>query len=271
MTDKRAHYGVLGALLLVALTGCSSAVDAVCQVQGTATGGYVVRFNRVGAASSPACDVFGSTPASFSDVWIIEQYGKATDGALAMTSAAPAMAPPDDSEPNSSVYSKGKFSAVYPDSNQLCTVPTMTDMTALAANGGATALQYSALTMQFLSTAFYTGTQFKGTVTVTRNGCTANYTTQGLSPTVPCSENADCDPFKKPVSSGIQSNYNQGCYIAYSLDETDPDNPVKVRNGPEQWAAEAADYGFIDDGTNLGVCFFNAEFPSLGQFTNPHP
>ena len=179
--DKRAQYGVLGALLLVAMTGCSSAVDAVCQVQGTGTGGYVVKFTRVGSASSPACDAQDSTPAGFSDVWVIEQYGKATDGAIAATSVA--MAPPTDSDPSSSVYSKGKFSAVYPDSAQICTVPTMTNMTDL---GGATVLQYSTITLEFLSTALYTGTEFKGTVTVTRNGCTANYTTQGLSPTVGC-------------------------------------------------------------------------------------
>ena len=258
------RYGVLGALLLVAATGCSSQVDAVCQVQGTGTGGYVVKLTRVGSASSPACDVFGKTPASFSDIWIMEQYGKASDGALSATSYQ--MAPPDDSEPNASIYAKGKFTTIYPDSNQLC-FANLTDMTTLAANGGANTLQYSAITLTFLSTAFYQGTQFKGTVTVTRAGCTANYTTQGLSPTTGCSANADCDPFKKPVSSGIQSNYNQGCHIAYSLDETDPKNPVKVLNGPDQWAAEAANYPFIDDGTNIGVCFLNADFPSLGSFT----
>lgn len=241
MKDKRAHYGVLGALLLVAATGCSSQVDAVCQVQGTGTGGYVVKFTRTGAASSPACDVQANTPAGFSDVWVLEQYGKASDGAISATSVQ--MAPPDDSEPNASIYAKGKFTAIYPDSNQLC-FADLTDMTTLAANGGATVLQYSQIKLTFLSTAFYQGTQFKGTVTVTRNGCTANYTTQGLSPTVGCATNADCDPFKKPVSSGIQSNYNQGCIT-------------------DSWATEAA--AFLDVGD--GVCFLKADFPSLGSFT----
>jgi hypothetical protein len=241
MTDKRAHYGVLGALL-VAMTGCASQVDAVCQVQGTGTGGYVVKFTRVGSASSAACDVQAKTPAGFSDIWVMEQYGRASDGALSMTSVDPAMAPPADSEPNASIYAKGKFTTIYPDSNQLC-FANMTDMTALAANGGATALQYSKLALTILSTAFYQGTQFKGTVTVTRGGCTADYTTQGLSPTVGCDTNADCDPFKKPVSSGIQSNYNQGC----------------VTN---TWTTEVQ--GFF--GT-AGACFLKADFPSLGSFT----
>jgi hypothetical protein len=240
MTDKRVQYGILGALLLVAMTGCSSAVDAVCQVQGTGTGGYVVKFTRVGSASSPACDVQAKTPAGFSDVWVIEQYGRASDGAIAMTSVQ--MAPPDTSQPNATIYSKGKFNAIYPDSSQLCTVPTMTDMTDL---GGAAVLQYSALTMQFLSTAYYQGTQFKGTVTVTRGGCTANYTTQGLSPTVGCTAGGnDCDPFRKPLNSGIQSNYNQGCVT-------------------DSWTTEAT--AFL--GPADGVCFLKAEFPSLGSYS----
>jgi hypothetical protein len=240
MTDKRAHYGILGALLLVAMTGCSSQVDAVCQVQGTGTGGYVVKFTRVGSASSPACDAQANTPAGFSDIWVMEQYGKASDGALSMTSVQ--MAVPADSEPNASIYAKGKFTTIYPDSNQLC-FANLSDMTTLAANGGATTLQYSKIAMTFLSTAYYQGTQFKGTVTVTRNGCTADYTTQGLSPTVGCDTNADCDPFKKPVSSGIQSNYNQGCVT-------------------DTWTTEAqAFFG------TAGACFLKADFPSLGSFT----
>jgi len=252
LMNKWVIFGSLGALLVV-VAACSQS-PTPCQLQGSATGGYVVKLTRNGPASSPACDVAAATPAQFSDVWVFEQY---TDQNIAMKSAQ--IAHPPTSQPNSPVYAKGKFTSVDPDNSNpsLCKVATMsTESNGLA---GSALLTYTLANLQFLSGTAFLGTEFAGDTAVQRGGCSANYTVQGLSPTVGCDAAGDglCDPFHQPFSSGIQSNYNQGCHI-WNIDL--PDGGTQP--GPDTWAEGAGAFlGFN------GVCFFNAAFPSLGSYT----
>ena len=233
--DKRFVLLAVGALAMLA-TGCSQSLTP-CQLQASATGGYVVKLTRVGAASSPACDADTATPAIFSDVWVFDQY---TDRLIVGKSVL--IPHPATSVPNSPVYGKGHFTTDLPDNSspRICKVDTLTTMT----NGEAAPdlLSYAVTNMQFLSGTDFLGTEWKGDVVVNRGGCTANYTAQALAPPVGCEEAADCDPFHQPFSSGIQSNYQQTCVL-------------------DTWTAGAA--GFLG---SSGVCFLTAEFPSLGAF-----
>jgi hypothetical protein len=233
--DKRFVLLAVGSLAMV-LAGCSQSLTP-CQLQQSATGGYVVKLTRVGAASSAACDTATKTPAIFSDVWVFDQY---TDRLVVGKSVA--IPHPATSIPDSPVYGKGHFTTELPDNSspRICKVDTLTTQT----NGlaGAALLSYAVTNMEFLSGTDFLGTEFKADATVQRGGCTGTYTVQALSPTVGCETSADCDPFKKPFSSGIQSNYNQTCIL-------------------DAWTADAADFL----GTS-GVCFLTDAFPSLGAF-----
>jgi hypothetical protein len=230
------------AALLVAAAvvgaGCSQS-PTPCQLQQSATGGYIVKLTRTSTPTA-GCDVDDGTPAIFSDVWVFDQY---TDQLIAVKSVQ--VAAPVDSEPNSTVYGKGKFTTHDPDSSSpsLCKVASLNRMsneTTKAA--GDPLLAYTATNMQFLSGTDFLGTEFSADVHVERGACVADYTLQALSPPVACDAAADCDPFKKPFSSGIQSNYNQTCIT-------------------DAWTAFAAGYY---GGT--GVCFLTDAFPSLGSF-----
>jgi hypothetical protein len=216
--------------------GCSQS-PTPCQLQQSATGGYVVKLTRNGNASSPACDADDATPAIFSDVWVFDQY---TEDLVAVKSVN--IPHPTDSEPNSVRYGKGKFTTVLPDNSNpsICTVASLNRMTnELTGNA---MLAYTATNLKFLSGTDFLGTEFEADVHVERGGCAADYTLQGLAPPVGCDVAEDCDPFHKPFSSGIQSNYHQTCIT-------------------DTWTAGATDFL---GGT--GVCFLIDPFPSLGAF-----
>jgi hypothetical protein len=109
----------------------------------------------------------------------------------------------------------------------------------MTTGSGATLLSYATRDMEWLGGPTYQGAEFKANVTVTSGACTADYQVQGLSPAVGCDSDADCDPFKQPLSSGIFSVFDQSC-------KTDP------------WTAPVAEsLGFT------GLCFFNQPYPSL--------
>jgi hypothetical protein len=233
--DKRFVLLAVGALAMV-VTGCSQSLTP-CQLQQSATGGYVVKLTRVGGATSPACEDAAATPPIFSDVWVFDQY---LDFLIVGKSVV--IPHPPTSEPNSPVYGKGHFTTELPNdsSPRICTVDSLTTMT----NGlsGAALLSYAVTDMEFLSGTEFLGTEWKANAVVERGGCTASYTVQALAPPVGCEEAADCDPFAQPLGSGIQSNYQQTCVL-------------------DAWTADAA--AFLG---SSGVCFLTAEFPSLGAF-----
>jgi hypothetical protein len=218
--------------------GCTQS-PTPCQLQQSATGGYIVKLTRSGNATA-GCDIDTGTPAQMSDVWVFDQY---TDQLIAVKSVQ--VPHPADSEPNGIEYGKGKFTTADPDNSNpsLCKVASLNRMSNEQSKAPADPLlAYTVTNMQFLSGTDFLGTEFSADVHVERGACVADYTVQALSPPVACDTAADCDPFKKPFSSGIQSNYHQTCI-------TDP------------WTAFAADYY---GGT--GVCFLIDAFPSLGAF-----
>ena len=228
-TMKRVSISL--AILVTALTGCDSAVPAVCQIGSSFTGGYGVRFTRTSTPTA-GCDIPDGTPAIFGDNWIFDPYAGAQGTLIIGYSATLGL--PDPPDPQSALYGKAYFTALYPDGEDNCTMDSMT-MT----DGTDT---FAATQLVWLSTANYLGAEFKANVTVTRGGCTADYTALAIWPPITCESNADCDPFAQPVGSGINPLFNQGCHI-------------------EPWT-EA-----ISGDPAVGLCFFNADYPSLGSFT----
>jgi hypothetical protein len=222
------------AILVTALTGCESAVPAVCQIGSSFTGGYAVRLTRTGSASSPACDTADTTPAVFGDNWIFDPYAGA-DGTLIIGYSA-TLGLPDPPDPASALYGKGYFTALYPDGDDNCTINNF--------NMSDGADSFAVTDMVWLNTSKYLGAEFKGNVQVARGGCTADYTALAIWPPVTCETDDDCNPFGQPVGSGINPDFNQGCTI-------------------EPWT-EA-----LSGDPAVGICFFKAEYPSLGGSFSP--
>ena len=211
--------------VLVLLAGCATQAPAPCQIQPSANGPYTVKMTNTGTATA-------SCPAVLADQWFMDNYSA---GLIAMTSATgPGVPFPPD--PTSSVYGKGTFSTHDPDSNDLCTLPTVNTFDG---PGGST---YSVKNLAFLSTALYIGTQWKGDITYApvKGGPTCDYSAQAINPSTTCATNADCNPTSEPTNSGINYLYNQGCNLT--------------------------DFASITGDPATGICFFNAAFPSLGGF-----
>lgn len=235
------------AILVTALTGCESAVPAVCQIGSSFTGGYAVHLTRTGTPQA-GCDTPVGTPADIGDLWVFDPYAGAQGTLIIGYSAnigGPLTGVPDPPDSNSPLYGKAYFTSLYPDSEDNCTMDSMN-----MSNGTDS---YAITQMVWLNTSKYLGAEIKGNVSVTRGACTADYTVQAMWPPVLCTANADCDPFAQPVGSGINPEFDQGCNL-------DP------------WAQEVGvivnDLFHGDDpAPGLGICFLNQEYPSLGGFT----
>jgi hypothetical protein len=244
ITMKRASITL--AILATALTGCESAVPAVCQIGSSFTGGYGVHLTRTGTPTV-GCDTPTGTPADIGDLWVFDPYAGAQGTLIIGYSTnigGPMTGVPDPPDPNSPLYGKAYFTSLYPDGDDNCTIDSMN-----MSNGTDS---YAITQMVWLNTAKYLGAEFKANVNVTRGGCTATYTAQAMWPPVACAENAECDPFAQPVGSGINPEFNQSC-------TQDP------------WAKDVAViindiFHGEDPNPDLGLCFFNAEYPSLGGF-----
>ena len=213
--------------LLLVVSGCGSVVPPECQMMPSAQNGYVLRFTRTGAAS-PGCDT--ATPQETSDIWIFDTLADSEVRAHAALSMA---YPPDAPDPlPAGLIGAGKFAQREADADGNCTIQSFTTMTQGT-------LSYSMTNLVALGGAATQNAEFKADVTLTQGACSADYTVQALSPAVPCDSDADCDPFKQPLSSGIFSVFDQGCHM-------------------DAWTAPvAAALG------KAGVCFLNKEFPSL--------
>lgn len=212
----------------VALVGCGTMTPADCQLQSSANGPYLIKFTQAGAATGGACTT--ETPDVFADFWQFDPFENRLIVAFSTQSTLP---DPPLGNPNDTIYGKGNFSEQFPDSNDLCTVPTLTTMD-LDGDGART---YAVTNLQFLETAIYLGTEFKGDVTYKNGACTRPYTMQAINPAHTCATKEDCDPFAQPISSGINSKYNTDCNL-------------------DTWATDASG----DPAT--GFCFFVADFPS---------
>jgi len=211
----------------VALVGCGTMTPADCQLQSSANGPYLVKFTQAGAGT-------GCTPATgpdeFADFWQFDPF----ENRLIVTFSTQSTLPdPPLGNPNDTIYGKGNFSQQFPDGSDLCTVPTLTTMDVL----GDGSLTYAVTNLQFLNTAVYLGTEFKGDVAYKNGACTRPYTMQAIIPAVTCATKEDCDPFAQPISSGINSKYNTDC-------------------NKDAWATAAS------GDPDTGFCFFVDPFPS---------
>jgi hypothetical protein len=223
---------VAAVTVLVLLAGCSTQAPAPCQIQPSGNGPYTVKFTNTGTAT-------GSCPAVLVDQWFMDNYAGAagsnvlTIGMISVNGPG-APFPPD---PTSSVYGRGTFTSHDPDSNDLCTLPTVNTFDG---PGGST---YAVTNLAFLSTALYIGSQWKGDVTYApvKGGPTCDYSAQAINPSTTCASNADCNPTSQPVNSGINYLYDQGCNLT--------------------------DFASLTGDPATGICFFNKPFPSLGGFT----
>ena len=229
---------VLTALVTAALaaTGCGSMTAADCQLQSSANGPYIVKFTQAGAL--PAGCTQTDTPDTFADSWQFDPFENKLIVAFSLQSTLPIPAnnpTPVPPQPDSPIYGKGHFSEQFPDANDLCTVPSLTTMQIDYPT--APSRTYAVTNLQFLSTAIYLGTEFKGEVTYTNGACSRPYTMQALNPAVQCGTKEDCDPFSQPFASGINSKYNTDC--------------IK-----EAWATDST------GDPDTGYCFFVGEFPS---------
>jgi hypothetical protein len=209
----------------VGLTGCSTQAPAPCQIQPSGNGPYTIKMTNTGAATA-------SCPAVMGDQWSFDNYAA---GLIVMISTTgPGVPFPPDA--SSTVYGKGHFSTSDPDSNDLCTLPTVSTF------DGPAGSTYAVTNLQFLSTALYIGTEWKGTITYTPSGGTpCTYDAQAINPSTECGSNADCNPTSEPTNSGINYLYDQGC-------------------NKDAWATA------ITGDPDTGICFFNQAFPSLGGF-----
>jgi len=220
--------GLTAAVLL--LSGCPTPAPASCQTLPPGQGGYVLRFVRTGQAA-PGCDT--TTPAETSDLWIFDTNANSQ----VVVHAALTMPYPDLPAPTPpGLIGQGVFVSPEIDANGTCQVASLTTMTT---GNGASLLSYATRDMEWLGGPTYQGAEFKANVTVTSGTCSADYGVQALSPAVGCDSDADCNPFKTPVGSGIFSVFDQSC-------NTDP------------WTAPvAASFG------TAGICFFNKPYPGL--------
>lgn len=209
----------------VALVGCGTQTPADCQIQSSANGPYLIKFTQAGAITGAGCTTT-DTPDIFADEWQFDPFENALIVAFSTLSTLP-----DPPNPSDTIYGKGNFDAQFPDSNDLCTVPTLTTMQVDAAQS------YAVTNLQFLSTAIYLGTEFKGDVTYTNGACSRPYTMQAIIPAVQCATKEDCDPFSQPFASGINSKYNTDC-------------------NKEAWATT------YSGDPDTGFCYFVGDFPS---------
>jgi hypothetical protein len=217
---------LISVLLLVA--GCGSMAPPECQMLPSAQGGYVLRFTRVGAAA-PGCET--ATPAEISDIWIFDTLAESEVRAHAALSM-----PYTPNEPDplpAGLIGAGRFTQREADSAGHCNIDSLTAMS------DGSGLSYAMRNLEALGGAATQNAEFKAEVTMTVGACTAEYTVQALSPAVGCESDAECDPFKQPLSSGIFSVFDQGCHM-------------------DAWTAPVA--AALD---HAGVCFFNQPYPSL--------
>lgn len=217
---------VLAAALF--LTGCPTVATADCQTFAALQGGYVVRFVRSGPAA-PGCDT--ATPAETGDIWIFDTLADSQIVARSLL-----MDLPDIDVLPENLVGSGKFTTRQSDGNDRCLVSSLTTM---SDDSSGTLLSYQTSDMEWLGGARYQGSEFKAEVVMTVATCSATYQAQALSPRVGCQSDDDCDPFKVPLSSGINSAYDQGC-------TSDP------------WTANVTAFT-----GSTGVCFFHIAFPGL--------
>jgi hypothetical protein len=230
---KRTVLTALVGAAVVGLTGCGTMTPADCQLQSSANGPYALKFTQAGAITGAGCTTT-ETPDTFGDLWQFDPFENRLIVAFsALNSTLPA--PPN---PNDVIYGKGNFNAQFPDSSDLCTVPTLTTMQVDANQS------YATTNLQFLETAIYLGTEFKADVAYTNGACSRPYTVQALNPAHPCAAKEDCDPFAQPFASGINSKFNTDC-------------------NKETWATTLAEalIGSADY-NGEGLCFLVGAFPS---------
>lgn len=215
-----------GALWLWA-PGCSQPA-AQCTVGSASFSPYVAKFYLTDGDPESAC---GGIPGDFIGM---QQYNPAAGDVPDDTQKFLAIqvntlgdlyqnAIEGDPDETHKPYSLGKFNAVDPDSNNLCSVPTLSpaqlhlpEVPGEGGGGGTPApaqvetslsIEWSNVNI-FVTTALL-GTQAQGTMKLTLDGCSATYNVVALWPAVGCEKvkflapvdpEGECDPYGDPTT-----------------------------------------------------------------------
>jgi len=226
---------LLTALGVGFLAGCSAA-PAPCLIQRPALGGYQNKFTIV--AAKPACpDIFADNL----------RWDKYTAGlVVAKSDSMPYNTdtnPDQGGDPNLAHSPLGSGTMTdAPDSNNICTVPSLTHMQSDTSFLGA--LQYDFTDIHFLDGARYQGSTYEAKVHVVMDACNADYTVQALTPSAFCAVDDDCNPLAEPdkgrsVGSGLNPDFAVAC--------------IK-----DDWVIT-----YVTGDPNTGLCFFTKPFPGL--------
>ena len=123
-----------------------------------------------------------------------------------------------------------------PDAEDFCTAAQFSEAkvaAAATATSAATNISYKFSNMQVYSAANAPGTQIRGDLEYTRDGCTAKFKVRGIWPATPCDPTAD--PAKDPAStcgegSGINPDFKVVCDATLKL--CVPDGPIPAIKQP---------------------------------------
>lgn len=152
--------------------------------------------------------------------------GDAVEEALVWGTDRDPAVPVEGLDPDTLIYSAnalGSFTAGHPDAEDLCTIPDLTSTvmipmlpalpeippnpddpedpgTPAVEAVPARTIRHAWTNAIWLTNPDAQGTQFEADLTITEDGCTAEYHAFGLYPAIPCAEDAEC------VSEGVGIN-----------------------------------------------------------------
>ena len=139
--------------------------------------------------------------------------------------------PVSDADTTHTLYGFGKFAALTPDDQQICSVPTLTqanlNLAEVPAQPGdadagvaatedqpATQISYQWSNVRIRVSAAQTGLEWTGDLTYRRDGCTANFHAAAVSPAVSC---AAPDGTADPTLCNSQPDANAGRYTGSGI------------------------------------------------------
>src|SRR4029453_5461384 len=224
MTANTLKAPLFLSILALVFVACGGDIEQKCYIQRPALGGYGFVFTATGAATG-TCPDPSVLPDTLGDIYTMDKFRQDQSQVGVRPGSLLDVGPvdPDDGtftilpgQP-ASALALGDFAALTPDSNHLCTVPTLTTPT----GAGSAAGRAIALTnLVFLTGSLYQGSQAEVDATYTVGACSRTYHGLGVTPLVSCNPTASnaCDPFGNPgqgvAASGINPDFPVECNAA---------------------------------------------------------